>query len=279
MTHLLVTNDFPPKVGGIQAYLWELWRRLDPSTYVVLTASSDRRAAAFDAEQARAGVRAIDDALGGLDVMVHCVGINDRRPVEDYAPADWERIMAVNAGSAFHTATAAAVSMRERRSGRIVFFSSVAGRSGHRLHGQIDAFKAGQLKGAPQPSHRKCLVLGRLRADKTHRAPHHRIADLASELALGVQAQIGQDARNQVFEAEMAAKNLRPGQVAAAQVALQRLDQPALLFGVEIMLDRRGASPAPDAHMAGLTHPFEIQHRPERLGFSAAPGKAHQVYA
>jgi len=57
MTHLLVTNDFPPKVGGIQAYLWELWRRLDPSTYVVLTASSDRRAAAFDAEQARAGIR------------------------------------------------------------------------------------------------------------------------------------------------------------------------------------------------------------------------------
>ena len=57
MTHLLVTNDFPPKVGGIQAYLWELWRRLDPSTYVVLTASSDRRAAAFDADQARAGIR------------------------------------------------------------------------------------------------------------------------------------------------------------------------------------------------------------------------------
>lgn len=25
---LLVTNDFPPKVGGIQSYLWELWRRL-----------------------------------------------------------------------------------------------------------------------------------------------------------------------------------------------------------------------------------------------------------
>ena len=30
MTHLLVTNDFPPKVGGIQTNLWELWRRLDP---------------------------------------------------------------------------------------------------------------------------------------------------------------------------------------------------------------------------------------------------------
>jgi len=57
VTHLLVTNDFPPKVGGIQAYLWELWRRLDPSTFAVLTASSDPGAAAFDAEQAERGVR------------------------------------------------------------------------------------------------------------------------------------------------------------------------------------------------------------------------------
>jgi len=57
MTHLLVTNDFPPKVGGIQAYLWELWRRLDPDTYAVLTASSDPGASAFDAEQAARGVR------------------------------------------------------------------------------------------------------------------------------------------------------------------------------------------------------------------------------
>lgn len=33
--HLLVTNDFPPKVGGIQQYLWELWRRLDPDSFEV----------------------------------------------------------------------------------------------------------------------------------------------------------------------------------------------------------------------------------------------------
>jgi phosphatidylinositol alpha-1,6-mannosyltransferase len=57
MTHLLVTNDFPPKVGGIQAYLWELWRRLDPRTFAVLTASSHPDAAAFDAAQSAAGIR------------------------------------------------------------------------------------------------------------------------------------------------------------------------------------------------------------------------------
>ena len=57
MSHLLVTNDFPPKLGGIQAYLWELWRRMDPSTYTVLTASSHPDAARFDAEQAALGIR------------------------------------------------------------------------------------------------------------------------------------------------------------------------------------------------------------------------------
>ncbi len=53
--HLLVTNDFPPKVGGIQSYLWELWRRLDPSTFSVLTASSDPQAADFDTAFTAAG--------------------------------------------------------------------------------------------------------------------------------------------------------------------------------------------------------------------------------
>lgn len=37
MKHLLVTNDFPPKLGGIQTLLWELWRRLDPESFVVHT--------------------------------------------------------------------------------------------------------------------------------------------------------------------------------------------------------------------------------------------------
>jgi phosphatidyl-myo-inositol dimannoside synthase len=37
MRHLLVTNDYPPKLGGIQTYLWELWRRLPPDDVCVLT--------------------------------------------------------------------------------------------------------------------------------------------------------------------------------------------------------------------------------------------------
>lgn len=48
MTHLLVTNDYPPKIGGIQSYLFELWRRLNPATFTVLTIDRDD-APAFDA--------------------------------------------------------------------------------------------------------------------------------------------------------------------------------------------------------------------------------------
>jgi phosphatidylinositol alpha-1,6-mannosyltransferase len=50
MRHVLVTNDFPPKVGGIQTYLWELWRRLPPETFAVLT-TAHPDAPAFDAAQ------------------------------------------------------------------------------------------------------------------------------------------------------------------------------------------------------------------------------------
>jgi phosphatidylinositol alpha-1,6-mannosyltransferase len=48
--HLLVTNDFPPKLGGIQSYLWELWRRLPPESFSVLTIEHPD-SAGFDASQ------------------------------------------------------------------------------------------------------------------------------------------------------------------------------------------------------------------------------------
>jgi phosphatidylinositol alpha-1,6-mannosyltransferase len=50
MGHLLVTNDFPPKVGGIQSYLWELWRRL-PSDQVTVLTTPYEGSSSFDADQ------------------------------------------------------------------------------------------------------------------------------------------------------------------------------------------------------------------------------------
>src|ERR1039457_7727499 len=69
--HLLVTNDFLPKTGGIQVYLHELWRRLEPGRVVILTASSHPDAAEFDrvSELVIEGVRATTLFLPSLRAL------------------------------------------------------------------------------------------------------------------------------------------------------------------------------------------------------------------
>jgi gluconate 5-dehydrogenase len=97
-----------------------------------------------DLSTAAGSTQAIDDArtaLAGLDVFVHGVGINDRRPISDYTPEDWDRFISVNLTSAFFTAQAALEPMRSQGHGRVVFFSSVAGLMGHQKHGPYAATK------------------------------------------------------------------------------------------------------------------------------------------
>jgi phosphatidylinositol alpha-1,6-mannosyltransferase len=82
--HLLVTNDFPPKTGGIQVYLYELWSRLDPERFTVLTATSHPDAATFDAASplrvTRTGTKLV--FLPGLRTWRHI-----RRAIERENPA------------------------------------------------------------------------------------------------------------------------------------------------------------------------------------------------
>jgi len=69
MKHLLVTNDFPPKHGGIQQVLCELWRRLPPESFSVFTTpyEGDR---AFDASQPFAVRRSRERVLLPTPAMV-----------------------------------------------------------------------------------------------------------------------------------------------------------------------------------------------------------------
>ena len=60
--HLLVTNDFPPKIGGIQSYLWELWRRLPPDSFAVYC-TPHRGAAEFDRAQPFRVIRSPEPVL------------------------------------------------------------------------------------------------------------------------------------------------------------------------------------------------------------------------
>jgi NAD(P)-dependent dehydrogenase (short-subunit alcohol dehydrogenase family) len=95
-----------------------------------------------DAGASRQAFELTRERLGGIDVAVHCVGINIRKPVESFDDAEWEAIIATNLSSAFWFTGAVAPAMREQRHGRMIFVSSVAGRSGHRNHGPYAASKA-----------------------------------------------------------------------------------------------------------------------------------------
>jgi phosphatidyl-myo-inositol dimannoside synthase len=85
--HLLVTNDFPPKIGGIQSYLWELWRRLPPDEVVVHT-TPHRDAERFDAAQKFPIIRAPEPALLPQPLLVRRVNQLAREYEADFVVID-----------------------------------------------------------------------------------------------------------------------------------------------------------------------------------------------
>ena len=60
------------------------------------------------------------DELGGPDILVNNAGIQHVSPVEDFPPAKWDAIIAINLSSAFHTTRLAVPAMKRKQWGRIV---------------------------------------------------------------------------------------------------------------------------------------------------------------
>lgn len=95
------------------------------------------------AAAARRATREAAETLGGLDVFVHAIGVNDRRPVLETPDAIWDRMIDVNLKSAVWTARAAGALMVPAGYGRIVFLSSVSGLLAHAEHAPYAATKGG----------------------------------------------------------------------------------------------------------------------------------------
>jgi 3-hydroxybutyrate dehydrogenase len=58
--------------------------------------------------------------FGAIDVLVNNAGIQHVAPVEEFPPAKWDAIIAINLSSAFHTIHAALPAMRKKGWGRII---------------------------------------------------------------------------------------------------------------------------------------------------------------
>lgn len=91
----------------------------------------------------RAVVAEAVERLGGLDVFVHAVGRNDRRPVLDLDDDAWLDTVTLNLSSAYWTGQAAGREMCRHGYGRMVFMSSVSGLLAHPDHAPYAASKGG----------------------------------------------------------------------------------------------------------------------------------------
>ena len=94
-------------------------------------------------EGCEAAVAAAQERLGGLDVLVHSIGVNHRVPVLDTTDGDWNRILELNLTSAFKLGRAAGRVMVAAGFGRQVYCSSVSGILAHPDHGPYAASKGG----------------------------------------------------------------------------------------------------------------------------------------
>jgi 3-hydroxybutyrate dehydrogenase len=60
------------------------------------------------------------DELGGPDILVNNAGIQHVAPVDEFPPAKWDAIIAINLSSAFHTTRLAVPRMKQKEWGRII---------------------------------------------------------------------------------------------------------------------------------------------------------------
>jgi D-sorbitol dehydrogenase (acceptor) len=83
-----------------------------------------------DLDSIAAGVKAVEDAWGGIDILVNNAGIFNMASIDKVTLADYRRQYDVNVGGTIFAAQAVVPGMRKRGGGTIINFSSQAGRRG-----------------------------------------------------------------------------------------------------------------------------------------------------
>jgi 2-deoxy-D-gluconate 3-dehydrogenase len=78
-----------------------------------------------DGDQVRRMVADTVKAFGGLDILVACAGMNNRKPPQDYTAAEWHQIVDTNLTSVFACCQAAYPEMKRRGGGKIITIGSM----------------------------------------------------------------------------------------------------------------------------------------------------------
>lgn len=92
-----------------------------------------------------AAFKAMDDVLGGIDVLISNAGISVRGDAIDIPYERWKRVMDINLGGMFLCAKEAGRRMKSQGSGVILMTASSNGTEGHRWYADYNASKAGVI--------------------------------------------------------------------------------------------------------------------------------------
>jgi 3-oxoacyl-[acyl-carrier protein] reductase len=95
----------------------------------------------LDVAAIRREVRAAENALGAIDVLVNNAGIHQARAVEDITEADMDRMYGINVKGMFFAVQAVVPGMKARKRGRIVNISSAWGLAGNHTDSHYCASK------------------------------------------------------------------------------------------------------------------------------------------
>jgi 3-oxoacyl-[acyl-carrier protein] reductase len=141
MSHVLAGMGFVVAVNYV--------RRSDAALETVAAIqAAGGHAAVFQADvadpnQAQRLVEAVETNLGPIGVLVNNAGIGPIVNLDQLGPADWRNVISANLDSAYFVTRAVIPGMRSRRSGRLVFMSSIASRNGGVISAAYAASKAG----------------------------------------------------------------------------------------------------------------------------------------
>ena len=98
-----------------------------------------------DRASASAAVGQVEERLGPVDVLVNNAGLSNVAPFLDITDQDWDRLMKVNLHGVLIMTQRVLGPMRERRSGRVINISSMAGKEGLPLLAHYCATKFGVI--------------------------------------------------------------------------------------------------------------------------------------
>lgn len=96
-----------------------------------------------DLEAAQALVKAVEDQLGAINILVNNAGTTADTLLLSMKPEEWERVIQTNLNSVFYVTKAAMRKMLRARWGRIINITSVVGLAGQAGQTNYAASKAG----------------------------------------------------------------------------------------------------------------------------------------